>query len=671
MAVANAWATGHSAVPPRHLRRPSSSPETLNQFFKKKFLLNLPNKFLIRRSNNFDLSCRCSNNFEESKNYSDSGNNNISSYSSSSAAACSSSSSSADWDWNTWTRHFSEIEQAENYASVLKFQLEDAIEKEDFQEAAKLKKAIVETTSGDSIAEIMSELKSAIEEERYNDASRLCEKYRKWAGNLLIAIAGCINVGWWVGYSKDLDDPFGRLIRITPGTGRFIGKSYSPRQLVTSSPGTPLFEIFVVKDANEGYNMQVAFLKPIKGNSANSSSSSDKSAKGPSVGETQNASVIDVKLEENEVEKGEGKSIDLEGAAEEGIKSVINFLKEKIPELKVKVMRVDVTEDITEDTVKQFIEEDNENQTNEDIKEEATDIDSNQPDRVAAQGDSDTMEDESNLDMKLYIGASDIKDMERDSFVLHIPKRYQDNEPEENVAAKVKVAAVAAQGVSNLCHLRLPRHSGVRIKFPLRIYFLDSGMNNILGDVSRDVREIVKLAVSQAQKRNRFSEYTNFSRITTSSGDLDPFDGLYVGAFGPYGTEVVQLRRKYGNWNMNNEEKPSDVEFFEYVEAVKLTGDLNVPAGQVTFRAKVGKGNRLANRGLYPHELGVCTDTAILLLSYKGQGRIAEFGFKNPKWVEGELLQMNGKGLGPYVKGAVWVFFTSSLNKAFSCCSIV
>ena len=42
---------------------------------------------------------------------------------------------------------------------MLQFQLEEAVEKEDFEEAAKLKLAITETTQKDSVAEIMYQLK--------------------------------------------------------------------------------------------------------------------------------------------------------------------------------------------------------------------------------------------------------------------------------------------------------------------------------------------------------------------------------------------------------------------------------------------------------------------------------------------------------------------------------
>lgn len=456
-----------------------------------------------------------------------------------------------------------------------------------------------------------------------------------------------------MGYSQDSDDPFGRLIRITPGVGRFIGRGYSPRQLVTASPGTPLFEIFIVKDDEERYVMQVVYLQRSKGNSKISTSPPSEPSNSPSTSGVKNQAAVDIAENEATKEPSEEKGVTVEGATEEGIKGVINFLKDKIPGLKVKVTNINVSKEVIEDanSVKQLMQEDSEKtETGGNSDDEMDKLDEIQPEAVSLGENSDASDDEKDLDMKLYIGGvvhnseetptkeefvrhpAYIQDMDRDSFVLHIPGRGLDLDAAENKVPKVKVAALAAQGVSEL--------------MPADVAKAFWGVDKVSPKISRNVREIVKLAVSQAQKRSKLSEYTTFNRITTSRGDLDPFDGLYVGAFGPYGTEVVQLRRKFGHWNdLDDKDETSDMEFFEYVEAVKLTGDLNIPAGQIIFRAKIGRVNRTANRGMYPDELGV-------VASYKGQGRIAEFGFRNPQWVDGELLQLNGRGIGPYVKGA-------------------
>ncbi|KAK7291636.1 hypothetical protein RIF29_06942 [Crotalaria pallida] len=557
---------------------------------------------------------------------------------------CSHSSSSSSlpnnhWDWNRWTRHFSQVEHQEGLASHLQFQLEDAIEIQDFREAARLKNAIAEATSNDTVAEIMSLLKNAVDEERYHDASKLCRH------------TGSGLVGWWVGFSKskDSDDPFGRIIRISPHMGRFVGKSYSPRQLITASPGTPLFEIYVVKNADGTYHMQVVYLRRTKKGKSMSNPPSIPDTS-PSKPEVENASSVEMQGHEEKVEKNDEKTSSIEGATEEGVKSLINFLKEKIPGLKLKVINIDVQEEGAEDndSIKQLTNEDSNKTSSSENPEEVNNLD--EPDEVTLEADSDASEEEKDLDMKLFVGGvvhnnddtavkddfmrlpAEIKDMEKDSFILHIPRSNLDHDTAEHKVRNMKVAALAAQGVSEL--------------MPSDVAKTFWSSDKVSAKVSKSVLEMAKHAISQSQKRSRLSEYTSFSRITSSRGDLDPFDGLYYGAFSPYGAEVVQLKRKFGHWNdVDNESNPSDVEFFEYVEAVKFTGDLNVPAGQVTFRAKIGRSNRNNNRGRYPSELGVEA-------RYKGQGRVAGLGFRNPKWVEGELLLLNGKGIGPHMKGA-------------------
>jgi hypothetical protein len=82
--------------------------------------------------------------------------------------------------------------------------------------------------------------------------------------------------------------------------------------------------------------------------------------------------------------------------------------------------------------------------------------------------------------------------------------------------------------------------------------------------------------------------------------DVD-LNGLWRGRYGPHGEEVVSIEQKG-----------------EAILARKVTGDPNVPKGEITFRARLDG------------------------WSGPGEGQIAERGFKNPRFVPG-LFSLLGR----------------------------
>ena len=63
-----------------------------------------------------------------------------------------------------------------------------------------------------------------------------------------------------------------------------------------------------------------------------------------------------------------------------------------------------------------------------------------------------------------------------------------------------------------------------------------------------------------------------------------------MGTFGPHGPELLQVSRQVEGGR-------------EWAVATKLTGDPNVPAGSVSWKAMIGKSNRLPG-GQGMHVLG-------------------------------------------------------------------
>ncbi|XP_024528327.1 protein EXECUTER 2, chloroplastic isoform X1 [Selaginella moellendorffii] len=562
-------------------------------------------------------------------------------YIASSSGSSSSSSSPEDKEWKSWQEHFPKVEEEDNLISALKFQLEEAVKLENFQEAAKLKRAIEAAKANDVISEVNKELQRALQEERYKDAARLRDE------------AGAGLVGWWAGISKDGSDPFGRIIRVRAAHGRLIAQNYTARQLATfaqknGAEGDALFEVFVKKEDN-GFNKQVVYLQhPAEAEAADLDKLVDidideivQQAENEST-EEKNRTKSAGKTEKQENEKADDDSDEAHVQAS----GIVDFLKDRIPDLNMKVIKV-IAPEGSEPDIPKIIEEIIEREQ----KEHRDKSDASAIGGIVVQESSDTegkagddqVPDDKAVTIRVVIGGASpgeggdgstgpavrvpatIKQESIDSFVLHIDSIPDDIHQDDSKAWKV--ARIATKASAD----QMPDDVAQKLwnveKVPVQL------------QVSKELKEVIKLAVNQAQKMQSLPKTTVFHRIDVTESS-DPFTGLYVGAFGANTPEILQLKRKYGHWDTKRSVPDDKLKFYEYVEAIKLTGDLNVPAGQVSFRARIAKENRMSPLGIYPEELGV-------IARYRGQGQLADPGFKHPKWTDGELVLLDGRTTGP------------------------
>ncbi|XP_022725813.1 protein EXECUTER 1, chloroplastic isoform X2 [Durio zibethinus] len=516
-----------------------------------------------------------------------------------------------DWDWDRWKKHFEQVDEQERLLSLLKTQLNEAVHREDYEDAARLKVAIAAAATNDTVGRVISHLNRAVIEQRFQDAAFLRDN------------AGAGLVGWWAGRSDDAKDPYGLIIQITAEHGRYVAKSFSPRQLAIASVGVPLFEIFLTVNKKGEYKQQVVYLK--RSIFQDSSMVSSKTSGGPS-GSSEDKSdlfVVSAVDDEDGADKDDDNDDDNDADdgsdVAEGLTGFQNVLQDMIPGVKVKVLKVSAPGKVDQDFISKVIEQ---------IRDEEDE-----------DKDADIESIEVNDENKSE------NDQERDQIEMDTDSGVIDSDRRGEIAVKVVVGGLVQKlsgSVPAIESLRVPAKlvKKGRLTFSFSIEkdinqqdssFKTRGsmdrkskiqgqrsLDNIMFDLAKfigrekiplkvlkDVGELINLTLSQAQNHQPLSGSTTFHRIEIAASP-DPLNGLYIGAHGLYTSEVIHVRRKFGQWPGDSGSKePSDLEFYEYVEAVKLTGDPYVPAGQVAFRARVDKRYQLPHKGIIPEEFGV------------------------------------------------------------------
>lgn len=553
-----------------------------------------------------------------------SGNNGVSTVASKSGSAGGSSQHAsrgnampvAPRSWESWTEYFNAMDDTVRELNAVDEEIEMAVKQEDYTRASALHQEQERMEALDMVLQIQKDLDLAISEERYDDAAHL----RDDGGTRLL--------GWWVGREGE-NDAQGHLLHITQDFSRYVGHAFTGSMLAkslgwtgdsVSSPfdatdgeaitftvvgedngeddfGTPVFEVFYRKGSSGWEHQAVVLNSPVAALPSGSDLEELSAILASQVGEGANV----ISVEKGKDPDGTGYvKINLANQSQSG--SIFDIQNEGEDEEEVL-----------------FIEEDDDNIRTVDDLARLIDSDEGSSDTahgvVSMNEVEDGNEDGDNEDLFAALTEmgsamslsqrvpAEVDWKDKDSFVLKVDPVKQKEilaPSEELLTSKIAASEDSMKELEEMVRAALGKsrdQEGSNVSSPAKFSPKETSTSSEVAGLEGEV---------------------TYRRLRLPSKSTDMFNGLYLGSFGPHGPEVISVAR-------------GQVEGEEWVFGHKLTGDVNVPAGEVSFKAKVGRENKLSSSGVYPVEYGIQA-------RYPGQGRVAREGFKSAKWVDGELL---------------------------------
>ncbi|KAK1386182.1 Protein EXECUTER 1, chloroplastic [Heracleum sosnowskyi] len=396
-------------------------------------------------------------------------------------------------------------------------------------------------------------------------------------------------VGWWSGVCAEGKVPYGEIIHISANEGRYLAKSYSPWQLATGKTGTPLFEIYVTSGLQGEYKEQAVCLK-------------HKAACQDSLGSRK----------DTKIQLDTGMFLLTDPNSKNGANQWAKTL-----------MRLEASEGRLPDSdeFRNFTESD-------EFRNFWAKFGKNYEvgRGEATEAAVHTLEEKTAYFSHFAVGDIVEKSTTPHKDVLRVP------------------AVLERKGCASFS-LTLEEDTDSHVSGgynPEDYYTTDHGVFDLVDCMARGIhRENVgrtklakrkhkdNLVIRAKNQLPLLSHLTIFNRIDVSVSS-DPLNGLYIGSNGYLATEVIKIRRLFGPWQeIGSTKDVSELEVCEYLEAVNLTGDSVIPAGQATFRAKVGEEYKLSPITYLEEKYGA-------VARYKGEGRLA--GFQDSKLVDVEIL---------------------------------